>query len=99
MSLTSASRTCLNLAGSWQLAFDPAGIGLREGWVSGRWPEAQSFAEQVPSIWNVAHPAAEGIGFYRKQFRLPDDWAGRVVRLHFGGVSYAATVWLNGRCA
>jgi beta-galactosidase len=96
MSLTAPSRARLDLAGSWQLAFDPDLIGLRDGWVSGCWPEAQSHTELVPSIWNVKHPAAEGIGFYRKLFALPAGWSGRVVRLHFGGASYAATVWLNG---
>jgi hypothetical protein len=95
MSLSAPSRARLNLAGAWQLTFDPDRIGLRDGWVSGRWPEAQSHAEHVPSIWNVKHPAAEGIGFYRRLFVLPADWAGRVIRLHFGGASYAAAVWFN----
>src|SRR5262245_61712182 len=96
MALIESSRARLDLAGSWQLAFDPACAGLPDGWVSGHWPEAQSHSVQVPSIWNITHPAAEGIGFYRKLFVPPADWAGRVVYLHFGGASYAASVWLNG---
>ena len=96
MTLTSPLRARLNLAGSWHLAFDSERIGLQAGWVSGRWPDAVSDVVQVPSIWNVTHPTIEGVGFYRKRFNLPADWAGQVLRLHFGGASYAVTVWLNG---
>src|SRR5439155_7195159 len=97
MTLTSPLRARLNLAGSWQLAFDSERIGLQAGWVSGRWPDAVSDVVQVPSIWNVTHPTIEGVGFYRKRFNLPADWAGQALRLHFGGASYAVTVWLNER--
>ena len=50
MTLTSPLRARLNLAGSWQLAFDSERIGLQAGWVSGRWPDAVSDVVQVPSI-------------------------------------------------
>jgi exo-1,4-beta-D-glucosaminidase len=35
--------------------------------------------------------------WYRKQFTLPAAYAGRTVWLHFGGINYAANVWLNGK--
>jgi beta-mannosidase len=35
--------------------------------------------------------------WYRKTFRVPSPWQGKIVRLEFDGVDYLADVWLNGR--
>jgi exo-1,4-beta-D-glucosaminidase len=35
--------------------------------------------------------------WYRTEFRLPRDYLGRVVWLHFDGINYRANIWLNGR--
>jgi len=35
--------------------------------------------------------------WYRTEFRLPQDFRGRRVWLHFSGINYKANVWLNGR--
>ncbi len=37
------------------------------------------------------------VGSYRTDFRLPAEWNGQQVTLHFGGVSSAFYCWLNGR--
>ena len=37
-----------------------------------------------------------GIGWYRKEFRVPGDLRGRVVELEFDGVYMNSDVWLNG---
>ena len=91
-----STRSELDLSGAWQIAFDPGEAGDQEGWANGHWPEARSESIQVPAIWNIAFPDAEGIGFYRKVFDLPADWDGKAAQLHFDGVSYRAEVWLNG---
>ena len=97
MTSIASTRIELDLSGAWQIAFDPEEAGDRHGWTNGHWPEARSESIQVPAIWNIAFPDAEGIGFYRKVFDLPGDWDGKAVQLHFDGVSYRAEVWLNGR--
>ena len=94
-----SSRMELDLSGAWQLAFDPAEVGHSSGWANGNWPESHSERVQVPALWNVSFPDAEGVGFYRKVFDLPPGWEGKAVLLHFEGVSYRADVWLNGRLA
>ena len=33
--------------------------------------------------------------WYRKVFKLPSDWGGQHVLLHFGAVDQIATVWVN----
>ena len=35
--------------------------------------------------------------WYRIEFRLPESYKDRHVRLHFGGINYRANIWLNGR--
>ena len=35
--------------------------------------------------------------WYERHFRVPMDWAGRRVRLHFGAVDWAARVFINGQ--
>jgi beta-galactosidase len=91
-----STRIVLDLSGTWQIAFDPEEAGDRRGWTDGHWPGARSEPIQVPALWNIAFPDAEGIGFYRKVFDVPSDWDGKAVTLHFDGVSYRAEVWLNG---
>jgi exo-1,4-beta-D-glucosaminidase len=34
--------------------------------------------------------------WYRTTFRLPESFAGKQIWLHFGGINYRATIWLNG---
>jgi beta-galactosidase len=37
------------------------------------------------------------VGSYRREFTIPDAWAGRQTFLHFDGVQSAFYVWINGR--
>ena len=35
--------------------------------------------------------------WYRTEFRLPQEYVGRKIWLHFDGINYKANIWLNGR--
>ena len=35
--------------------------------------------------------------WYRTEFKLPENFAGRKVWLHFGGINNRANIWLNGQ--
>jgi exo-1,4-beta-D-glucosaminidase len=35
--------------------------------------------------------------WFRTQFQVPQEYAGKTVWLHFSGINYRANVWLNGR--
>ncbi|MGS2765165.1 glycoside hydrolase family 2 TIM barrel-domain containing protein [Sinomicrobium sp. M5D2P9] len=37
-----------------------------------------------------------GIGWYRKTFKVPDEWQGKSIRVEFGGVYRNSEVWING---
>lgn len=86
--------------GGWLFRLDSANQGLR-----GRWQRQTSTAGwtgvTVPNAWNVGDdsPAsmAGSIGWYRKDFSLPEakrsiDWA-----LRFETVNYRMQAWLNGK--
>lgn len=38
-----------------------------------------------------------GVGSYQKTFTIPDNWRNMNITMHFGGVSSAYKVWLNGK--
>ena len=38
-----------------------------------------------------------GVGCYQRTFSIPADWKSKNISLHFGGVSSAYKVWLNGK--
>ena len=86
----------MDLAGSWELVFDPAGQGVKAGWIGSQYPSDAAESVTVPEIWNIRHPGVDGTGFYQKQFTLPPSWQDRRVELVFEGVSYLTSVWVNG---
>jgi len=80
----------------------------RSGWdeipVPANW-EREGFGTAI--YLNVRYPFSpvnppivpeEGnaVGSYHRTFDLPDDWTDRQITLHFGGVSSAFYVWVNG---
>ncbi len=46
-----------------------------------------------PNIGDEDNP----VGIYKKTFTVPQDWNDMKVRLHFGGVTSAMYVWINGK--
>ncbi|MCD6034190.1 MAG: hypothetical protein K0S78_6376, partial [Thermomicrobiales bacterium] len=56
MAGTADLRDRIDLAGAWELAFDPAGQGLADGWAAGAWPDDQAETVQVPALWDQTHP-------------------------------------------
>lgn len=93
--------TFLNLNGAWDFAFDDADQGLAEGWF--RPGKALGGSITVPFVYQSA---MSGIGptddihpvlWYRRPFRLTEDFAGKRALLHFGAVDYQADVYVNGQ--
>ncbi len=52
-----------------------------------------SFKMNPPFIHHDWNP----VGSYKREFRVPEDWKDREVYLHFGAVSSAFYVWINGQ--
>ncbi len=83
----------LNLNGVWQLAFAEKGEAP---------PIGRDLAERILVPFPV-ESALSGVMkhhnrlWYRRSFRVPKEWSGKRVLLHFGAVDWEATVWLNGK--
>ncbi len=86
--------------GTWLFRLDPSNKGLGSKW--NRSASTAGWSKvKVPNVWNLGDdsPASMigGVGWYRKDFSLPNaskalEWAVR-----FESVNYRSTVWLNGR--
>ena len=57
------------------------------------WVVEGNFSKQE---WDAQGYLKQGIGCYRKEFDLPEEYKGKVVSIEFDGVSRNATVWVNG---
>jgi beta-galactosidase/beta-glucuronidase len=89
----------LNLNGEWEFEYDDAQIGDKE-----KWYLQHDFQQriQVPFCYQSA---LSGIGetdfhdivWYRKQLKLPADFVGKRIILHFGAVDYLSWIWVNGQ--
>ncbi|MBU2426170.1 MAG: DUF4981 domain-containing protein [Gammaproteobacteria bacterium] len=72
--------------------------------VPGNW-EVQGFGypiyldERYPfdAKWPAAPKKDNAVGSYRRQFTLPENWAGRQVFLQVGAANSSLELWLNGR--
>jgi beta-galactosidase/beta-glucuronidase len=97
---TTGIRETLDLGGTWQATLDTEKKGEREGWfkegfAAESWRQVRvpgSFANVAPEIDRY-----EGVGWFRRNFRIPQHLEGRRVLLHFEGVNYQCKVWINGR--
>ncbi len=93
-------REALDLGGTWQAMLDPEDKGETERWFEPQF-EGEGWRQvHIPgSFANVAPETDryEGVGWFRRSFRVPDRWQGRHVVLHFEGVNNQCKVWVNGQ--
>ena len=94
-------REWLNLNGVWGFCFDPGLSGVARGL-----PGTESLPGEIVVPF-CPESQLSGIGdldfhpgvWYRRTFRLPEDWAGGRVLLHLGAVDHDAYLWVNGQQA
>jgi beta-glucuronidase len=105
-------RDYLDLDGSWRFAFDPGDAGTGEGWMLAGFDDSGWLVVEVPLPWDLYDTAGfgsydgsrygtgtafrDGYAWYRAGFGAPGAWSGRFVKICFLGVSYAASVYVNG---
>ncbi|RVU02297.1 glycoside hydrolase family 2 [Novosphingobium umbonatum] len=103
-----ASANTLSLDGQWQfsLALNEADAQAMAGFYALGYDASRFVSTPVPSNWALQgfedphykpFKTEASQGFYRKDFTVPADWAGKRVLLHFGGVWSSAEVWVNGK--
>ena len=95
--VTNALRTTLCLDGMWRFQFDPAAVGVADGWQNGL-PDAMGMP--VPSSFAdlfTTHHERDYCGdfWYETSFTVPAAWQGEV-DVRFGSITHRATVYCNG---
>ncbi|MEY2441468.1 MAG: beta-glucuronidase, partial [bacterium] len=88
------------VGGEWLFRLDTAGVGLNQNFQ--RETKTDGWAKTtVPNAWNAGDNSVASmlgtVGWYRKDFHLPDkrsrmDWI-----LRFESVNYRSKIWLNGK--
>ena len=80
----------------WQLQgeYDPA-LYTNVPYPIAGWAEGDPMKEPPKNY--TSHYYRNPVGLYSRTFRIPKDWKGRRVIIHFGGVSSAMFVRLNGK--
>jgi beta-galactosidase/beta-glucuronidase len=94
-------RQWLNLNGAWQFEFDPALSGVARGLAT-----ADALAGEI-LVPFCPESALSGLGdvdfhagaWYRRTFRVPEDWRQGRVLLHMGASDHDTMVWVNGALA
>ncbi|MGC8780677.1 MAG: glycoside hydrolase family 2 protein, partial [Anaerolineae bacterium] len=86
---------CLN--GEWQFEMDPGDSGLERG-LANRELRDRILVPFCPesALSGIGHADWMTAVWYRRTVKIPDEWRGREVLLHFQAVDYDATVWVNG---
>ena len=86
----SPARAALSLDGLWRFEFEGRGDSL-----GGGTREIRS-----PGVWQTQFPELRGIpgvGRYRRDLVLPENWRGRAIHLVMEGVFHETTVLVDGR--
>jgi beta-glucuronidase len=86
--------------GDWLFKLDNEDQGVKGHWMRQSSSEGWKTV-QVPNVWNLGDPSnasmAGGIGWYRKDFELPNADKALAWAVRFESVNYRSRVWLNGR--
>ena len=99
------ARTVLPFDSDWRFSLgDPAAASTPafadSGWSTVNlphdWSIAGPFSETNPTTGSGAFLPA-GVGWYRKSFTAPKEWAGKQVSVEFDGIMAHSDVWLNGK--
>jgi beta-galactosidase/beta-glucuronidase len=87
------------MGGRWRFRPDPFDVGASQHFEDQR--STQDWTPvTVPNAWNAMDVSvasmAGSVGWYRRDFKLPDTAKGLHWIVRFESVNYRATVWLNG---
>jgi len=91
------ARETLSLDGPWQVIFDDENRGREVGWHLDKAFNGHPSKREihVPSCWEEIAKDYEGVAYYRRAFKVPANWVGKTIRLHFDAVNFRSEVWLN----
>jgi beta-galactosidase len=91
--VTGVSQPVISLNGYWKLSMNPPENFFKNEVMSSDWRDIQVPGECAMQGFAIQHNKPF---VYKKSFIIPDDYAGKTVKLRFEGVCSYARVWING---
>jgi beta-galactosidase len=102
-----AQQFAFSLNGPWSFKYIPSlAPGADAGFHAATFDASAWKTLTVPANWELEGfgplgydkpELKDGLGLYRRLFRVTPSWSGRRVCLRFEGVAYGFTVWVNGQ--
>ena len=89
----------VNLNGEWTYTFDFAGTGFQRGLHASEGFDGSIIVPFAPEseLSGVGYKDYISNIWYHRTIRMPQEWAGRNVRLNFGAVYYTSEVYIDGQ--
>lgn len=89
----------INLNGTWTYTFDPGKSGEQRGWANSQGFEGEITVPFCPEseLSGVGHTDFIEAMWYQRAIDVPEDWDGKKVLLHFGGVDYECEAYIDGQ--
>ncbi len=88
----------INLNGTWTYQFDFGKSGIENELFKSKGFERQITVPFCPesSLSGVNHKDFINAMWYHRSISIPQSWMGRHIILHFGGVDYKSTIYIDG---
>ena len=88
-----------NLNGTWTYALDLGRSGLNRGLQNSRGLDGKITVPFCPEseLSGVAYKDFIPAMWYQRMIRIPADWKGKKVLLHFGAVDYFCAIYIDGK--
>ncbi len=87
-----------NLNGYWAYCFDFGKSGMERGFSSSQGFDNRILVPFCPEsrLSGVQHIDYIEMMWYQREIQIPEEWAGKRILLHFGGVDYESEVFIDG---
>lgn len=88
------SRPLINLNGTWKINLDLQGKFWTVNELTTDWKDIQVPGECMMQGFPIRHDQPF---VYKREFEIPDDFKGKIIKVRFEGVYSYARVWVNGK--
>lgn len=74
----------------------PPNLGLANGWADFDCDDSHWQSVELPNLWRNIDLDFNGVIWFRKEFDLPADWAGKDIEIQLGAIDKQDITYING---